>query len=311
MRKKKWREIRSAVTMMCVMAAMLSSATYAWFTLTSSPTVAGLQMTASSTGGLVVSNYTDTDFSGAIQVLDSTAQTLVPVTPYQGASTSGFCLPVYEGSYVAGLDTANMLDTAGELTDHVAVYTYYIKAEGDSTVDVGIITGDAAQSSIPTVTTPGVANATGTFVRPINPGTDSAAADASDAIRIGLVVYSDATSGAPGNIESIIVLEPNSDGTFGGTASYAPVKQVDGVDAVQYDSTNFPVAVQFETDGDIVSNAATDTDLTDNISQSLFSVGASAKKVIMYVWIEGTDGQCINQIMSDQLEGQIQFTIVD
>ena len=64
--------------------------------------------------------------------------------------------------------------------------------------------------------------------------------------------------------------------------------------------------VSFETDGTITSADPTDS----YTSQTLFQVGTSAKKVVMYVWIEGTDAQCIDQIMADQLEAQIQFTII-
>ena len=47
MKKKKWKDIRSAVTMMCVMLAMISTATYAWFTMSESATVTGLQVVQS------------------------------------------------------------------------------------------------------------------------------------------------------------------------------------------------------------------------------------------------------------------------
>ena len=54
-KKKKWRDVRSALVMTLLMVAMMSTATYAWFSLTSNPVVNGLQMTAASSEGLKIS----------------------------------------------------------------------------------------------------------------------------------------------------------------------------------------------------------------------------------------------------------------
>ena len=61
--KKKLKDIRSAIVMMCVMVAMMSTASYAWFTLTDSPTVTGMQMKATASGGLQVSNAENDGFA--------------------------------------------------------------------------------------------------------------------------------------------------------------------------------------------------------------------------------------------------------
>lgn len=298
MKKKKWRDIRNAVTMMCVMVAMLSTATYAWFTLTDSPTVAGLQMQAVSSGGLLVSKEADSGFANAIEITDtdtanlngdSNPLILTPVTPSSQAN-GAFCMPKYEGGYVTGLLAPI---TGEELEGHVAVYTYYIKAEveDNETVNVGIITGDAGQTNSP-VLEGQVPKATGTFIREkkTNAGDADDSTHAEAAIRVGLLV----------NGTTWIVYEPNNDVTFTGTT--APVASTAGISAVTAD-------VISKADGTITEGYLSTTDTTT--SETLFTVGNSATTVKMYVWLEGTDDECANEVQADMLEGQIQFTIVE
>lgn len=279
--------------MMCVMVAMLSTATYAWFTLTDSPTVAGLQMQAVSSGGLLVSKQADTGFANAIQIeqtdtdnLNGTTNPLIltPVTPSSQAK-GAFQMPKYEGGYVTGLYDAI---TGDALQGHVAVYTYYIKAEVEDgqTVGVGIVTGDAGQTNSPVLDgqTP---KATGTFIREKkdNIGDADDTMHAASAIRVGLFV----------NGTDWIVYEPNNDKKFTGTT--APVASTAGI-------SNPTVDVSFKANGEITDGGSGTT------SNELFSVGSDPVTVKMYVWLEGTDDECADEVQADDLEGQIQFTIV-
>jgi len=63
-KKRDWKQIRNAFVMVCVAVAMLSTATYAWFTMTNQPSVTGMNMTASSVGGLSVSKAVGGPFDG-------------------------------------------------------------------------------------------------------------------------------------------------------------------------------------------------------------------------------------------------------
>lgn len=279
--KKKWREIRSAVTMMCVMAAMLSTATFAWFTLTSSPTVTGMQMTAASQGGLLVCETSDGTFQNAVALTDTQAEnkTLVPVSPSTEDGYVGFRAPVYTGGTVSSLG-----DVVEE--NYVAKYVYYLKAEGDTPVNVGVIMGNINQTAELTVTN-GMPNASGTVVRQNDESTAEAAGVG--AVRIGLVIGED-------DFEEMIVIEPNNDLTIANTTK--------ATNGITYDTTFTP------------NVSAASTGLIDGVtteSEGLFEVAAGevATKVTMYVWLEGTDDQCCDEIMADLMEAQIQFNIVD
>lgn len=280
--KKRWKDIRNAFVMFCVMVAMLSTATYAWFTLTDSPTVTSLQMTAATKGGLKISKTVGGPWESAIDLSDKTTVDgkpfkLIPVSP----SGAGFSEPVYTGSNVTALNS-KVLTTDDELKGVVAKYEYYLKAD-DGTVGVGIIAGDPGQTGTMGVTG-GVANLAGSLVRQrTGQDGDTATMNAERAIRIGFVV--DGTS-------DMIIYEPNNGtgntGTKAGNSVTGPTSKV-------------------------ISNASGQitTGGSGNTSVKLFEVSDAGKKVTMYIWIEGTDDDCVDQIQTDGIEAQIQFTVVD
>lgn len=296
--KKKWRDIRSAVTMMCVMAAMLSSATFAWFTLTSSPTVTGMQMTAASTAGLKITKETtpeDSDWLDAVDISEKVDADikLSPVSTKEATEDSGvgpaeFYTPVYAaGNVVTGLSDVKLADD--NLTGYVAKCTYWLKADGDSDVSVGIITAPpSSQTGDMGVDDDDQAKILGSFVRNAN---DGGAKDmhAIRAVRVGFKVD---------GVDNMIIYEPNYE-TDESTGKAATNNYTDGMQLAKVQSNL--------TDGKIVKGKGT----TDYISEALFTVGTTAKKIDMYIWLEGTDDDCVDEIKLDKLEAQIQFTVVE
>lgn len=283
--KKKFRDIRNAIVMMCVMAAMLSTASYAWFTLTDSPTVTGMNMTAASTGGLKVSwDENENNFKNAIAFSDgentnnaSDPQVLVPVHP---TGVGSFAEGRYEGNKVKTLKPA-----LTSLKNKVAVYTFYIKSEETNPVSVGIICGDVAQVGDMVIKNE-MPNLGGSLVR-----NGKNAKNAPNAVRVGLVV------GDTGKQSEMIIWEPNNDQHNTGKAAEDETNLKN--------DTKFPVKVSSKSTGDITIGGSANT------SEKLFEVGPTATKVTMYVWLEGTDEDCVDEIKTGELEAQIQFTVVD
>lgn len=287
--KKKFRDIRNAIVMMCVMAAMLSTASYAWFTLTDSPTVTGMNMTAASTGGLVVGLESNGTFHDAVKVKDSAKlKVLKPVTP--GSELRTFETGVYSGNKV--VDTAKI----NNLTDYVATYTYYLHSTATSSekeLNIGIICGDATKTvdTDMNVTASNTATLGGSIVR-AKKGVDKGTA-APYAIRIGLI---------PEGSSTMYIWEPNNDGiitnpTMAENKVGEPAKpHVSSVMAGTITPNKSSVVP-----GDI-----------PNVSGTLFTMKEGGTiKVDMYVWLEGKDAQCANEIQAGELEAQIQFTVVD
>lgn len=289
-KKKKFRDIRNAVVMMCVMVAMMSTASYAWFTLTDAPTVTGMQMTAASTGGLKISWKSDdmNSFKNAIDYKDhpsdqdvSTPKTLVPVHP---TAAGKFAEGKYDGNTVTGLK-ANLSD----LTNYVAHYTVYLKSESAETETIGIICGDSTAN---TSTELGVVNdqpkVGGSLVRAKSGGVgDTSTMQAPYAVRVGIVA--DGT---------MWIWEPNNDEHNTGDQA------VDNVTPVLEATISSTVRGIITAGGNGEANT--------NISEGLFTIDTGVTKPVdIYIWLEGTDDDCVDQIKTDYLEAQIQFTVVD
>lgn len=305
--KKKWREIRSAVTMMCVMAAMLSTATYAWFTLTSAPVVNGLQMTAASTGGLKISE-TGTDWFNAIDLNDAINNTNGITTPfelkpatlttkevYASGVFSGqpqFLKPVYTGFTVTGTEP---MATADELKTYVATCRYYLKNEGEDT-KVGIITKDQSAITDPAtqigITTENNPITEGSFVKLVTDGDQPAAGTdhtAVESVRIAFVVNG-----------TTYVYEPNYSADAVKAGSTYALNGLGGNNVT-------PDVVSSWDNGQI----STGIGVNATTSKGLFDIAQGATATVdMYVWFEGQDAHCVDQIMKDLIEVQIQFTAV-
>lgn len=294
-KKNRRREIRNALTMTFVMVAMLSTATYAWFTLTDSPTVTGLQMTAATSSGLKVCESENGTYVDAVAIATNSAHNKNPqeLRPVTYTSTGKvFQKPVYEGNAVTSLE--NLATDA--LEGHVAKYVYYLKGEAEgnaSTLNVGLITGDPKQSAS-AVVEQGIAKAAGSFVRQRANSTDDTEQDAANAIRIGLLI---------GNSTDLIIYEPNC-GIDDGVGSSAST-----VDATRQSPTSNVIS---NGDGLICNTGGTANTPNTNVSDSLFTLtNNTATKVTMYIWLEGTDADCVDEIQTDEMEAQIQFTVIE
>lgn len=312
-KKKKFRDIRNAVVMMCVMIAMMSTASYAWFTMASSPTVTGMKMTAATSGGgLQVANVPTGEgntkknyFDSITIVATEDPQVLKPVTPDLAETpTTLFKAPVYTGTEVTGFTA---IDDA-TLTGYVAKYTYWLKEtttnvvpSADKTVGVGIICGDSTSTNEYGLTgADGTApKLPGSFVRKsISETSPEGIENPSYAVRVGFVVTSDYST------SKLIMWEPNVDGAkevTQGDLTMATVASAADVKTAVVDAT----ALRSNRTGTIVKGG------TGNTSEELFKVPVGGEvKVDMYVWLEGSDDLCANEIQAGALEAQVQFTVV-
>lgn len=263
-RKRNKKDIRNAFVMLCVTIAMMSTATFAWFTMTDSPTVQGLKMTAAATGGLELS--TDKNDWNSVITVDSDTKSLSPVSTFTNTKID-FGTPVYANGSVGSI-TKITDDT--ELKKSVAVYTYYIRAslETGGSVDVGLLGGDGSS--------------TGTYI--IRDIANSAKEGAANAIRVGFLVDS----------KDWFIYEPQSDQHASSSSHKAGNAYTGQESTVQQNATG-----TFAKGG------------TGEKTNKLFTLSdGNAHTVTMYVWLEGTDDDCVNEIQTDSLKGQIQFTVI-
>lgn len=313
--KKKFRDIRNAVVMMCVMVAMMSTASYAWFTMSDSPTVTGMKMTATTAGGgLEVANVTTPGgtagtYYSSIKITDNAVKSLKPVTP-DTANVGHFLKPLYQGNTVKDVIA---IDTNEEFTNYVAKYEFWLKSVGPEDVKVGIICGDSTVDTamgLANDTDGGLANIDGSFVRKSisEAGTDGSTVNSSYAVRVGLVPREVTAGGSVTDSSSLSVLdkmfiwEPNAEANA--ATNRAESTTVD-------DAITETFAVRSQTSGKIID--LTNGNVTDNYtSDALFTLkGEAAVRIEMYIWLQGSDLQCGDEIQAGNLEAQIQFTPVE
>lgn len=301
--KKRFRDIRNAVVMMCVMVAMMSTASYAWFTMTDSPTVTGMNMTATATSGLKIS-LDDSTYEDAVKVVedDTTAKTLKPVTPLTPANVSmytetevndyiKFQEAVYSGKTATGL-----ADVPGtKIKTYVAKYTVYLKATDTSATGkfgIGIICGDKNQTGDMVLDANKIPEVAGSVVRTKTSPTGKNLSEY--AVRVGLL---------PEDSTELIIWEPNDDevSTNGTTAAAQ-------TGAANIAKASEGIKVSSSADGEINTGKGNPS----NTSIKLFEMDKSArKKVDIFIWLQGSDEHCVDQIQKDDLEAQIQFTVVE
>ena len=135
MKKKNFRDIRNGVFMLCITLAMLSTATFAWFTMNDKVSATGMQVQAKSKGSLVISmddpvaqGATDTE----VDFADGSATKLIPVT-----YSSGWKI-VADPSTVdktTGSPNAALTDVVMLKDVHYVDYLVYIASSGEAMQD--------------------------------------------------------------------------------------------------------------------------------------------------------------------------------
>ncbi len=131
MKKKNFRDIRNGVFMLCITLAMLSTATFAWFTMNDKVSATGMQVQAKSKGSLVInmddpvpqgSITTDVDFD------DADATKLVPVTYSNGWKIVADPSTVDKAT---GSPDAPLTDVVMVEDVHYVDYLVYIASSGE------------------------------------------------------------------------------------------------------------------------------------------------------------------------------------
>lgn len=278
---KRVRTIRNMVMMALICVLMLSAATYAWFTLSSSAKITNLTMTVGEESGLLIAEDTDRAGTGAAGTYGSTLVfgegsgystnyklngALLPAT----VETDGkLYSPVYnDAGEVSDIEEADaiMADTSADGNYYCYKTSFYMKVEGDVGVDVKLadttLNGDA--KTVPTG---------GTYVLNANDGIGA------KAIRIRI-----------------------SDGT--NTIIYQPLSD-----------WSKPAGVyNFATDSRTVKNTITATDIQNKLGifttqNGKLAISTTGTRITLEIWLEGTDDCCVDEIKAKDIIGQLVFEI--
>jgi hypothetical protein len=136
------RKLIPAIGMLTVSAMMLSSSTYAWFSMNKTVTVDGMSLTAKSNNTFLLINQTETTASG-IQTAGLTEETftdadavLYPASPALTATEAGYLTTSGKDVTGAAITTAGVqVDDAAKAAAVTNWFTAYALAPGAAAID--------------------------------------------------------------------------------------------------------------------------------------------------------------------------------
>ena len=279
---QKAKKIRSIIMMTLLCVLMMSAATYAWFTLSNTAKATNLTMTVGDTTGLQIAPDTGTGAGtfGSSITFNDIKGTILPATTSNGIN---FFKPIYgdDGEVSSTEATTEYLDEKNTDTNkegYYIQYTFYLKSLGADS-DVWLKAGSGISDGI---WTENGSQYSGTYM--LAKEVDNAKkVPASAAVRMSLTVDGSQTASS--------IFEPNIDianpeGLVAGT-DYAKNSVSDPIESTITQNKNGTM----NTNG-VAVHLSKDTET----------------KIVLNVWIEGTDDQCVNQISAKNLIGQLVFT---
>lgn len=279
---KKAKKVRGIVMMTLLCVLMMSAATYAWFTLSNTAKIANLTMTVGDVTGLQIAadnNGIADTFKSSIE-FPTIAGKLLPATSQDGVV---FQAPGYDesGEVKQTNDTDKKLPIPGSENDegYFIEYSFWLKSLGKD-ANVRLVAGSGITGANGIYNDENSTNYKGTYI--LSKEVDSTkGVPGSAAVRISFKVG-----------ESAKIFEPNCDFSYGGTLE-------EGIDFAK-DSTGNGIKtadIQHGKDGTVVKN-----DVILHLAQD------TPQMVTMYIWIEGKDSECANQIAAKDIVGQLVFT---
>lgn len=262
------RDVRSQIILVCLCIALLGSATFAWFTVSNTPRVNNLALVAATTGELKIADAEAGPYGDELDLATGSGGNMGNVELNPVTTQNG--RDFYAPAYTESTVTGVESIPEGELnTNYVYEKTFWLRAETD--------TSSVRKNRRFDVYFVGTrSEGGGTFVENAS-GSDWAAS----AVRISFTLDDGTT----------FIYEPNADTNVNGERAVNGLPgSYGGYSTIQQSSNR-----RF-------SNS------NDNNSEKLFTIPENTPtRVVMRVWIEGTDNDCVNEISASDILGQIQF----
>lgn len=290
--KQKNGRMKTKLLICLLYVAVLSTATYAWFTLNNKPKVYNLSLIAGGAADLQIAddlgggpgeygdelNLQEANKSPS----DMEQMELNPVTT-QNAVT--FYSPIYSGDTVTGADEITDKQMLNE--SYVYEKTFYLRAGSIKTGSGKKVGGGNKSYDIMLLGPKQEEEYTGCVIEQANDSQAEGSDTAANSLRIAFLVEG----------QDAAIYEPNS-----GKSNSSNERAGDNVKGQygDYDTLKQPGPGEAFEGGE------------NGNSKKLFTIREDEDvKVTMLVWIEGTDEDCTNSIQMDKIIGNIQFTSQD
>ncbi len=292
-RNKKKIDIRKGIIIICVTILLLSTATFAWFSESNTPKMSNLALMAGASGSLLIADDTGNGPGTYDETLDLSQASganlmdeaiLNPVTTKDGIS---FYSPLYTGNAVTGVK--QVTDAQKLSSRYVYEKSFYLKAGPNPKNGGSIIATEGKLYNIYLAGRAGTSQTEGTYVTAAPDANGGTSDTAANSMRISFELE-DGT---------MVILEPNADATNEDT------KRAE--DGVKNQYGTYTTLKQSKDGHFIVAGSANSYE-----SPVLFTITEGQDvKVTMKVWIEGTDVDCTNSIVLDEIIARFQFMSAD
>ena len=285
--KKTALKLIPAAAMLLVSAIMVSTATFAWFSMNTTVQVTGMSLTAVTPANLVVSKD-GSDWSNTISISDQNSSgKLFPASTYDAVSFNAVTDGNYIGSGAGGVaenstafqPTASVaqLSSSAQATEtgYWYEYSFKLKLSEEEAPDVNVYLSKLVIKD----TSNNAATSNGTIT------------DIDGAVRVALFV----------------------DGTL--KKIYANNKAADSYDAI---GENISVVTEFSdlhpTTWDAGTNyikADANGDIAETVDELFVVDGENVKNIKIVVWIEGQDPACKNSATGRSFSVDLDFSVSD
>lgn len=282
--------LKSKLLVCLLYVAVLSTATYAWFTLNNKPKVFNLALTAGASADLLIADDLgggpgeygeELNLREARQ--DPVAMEEMELNPVTTSDVKTFYSPVYTGTSVT--DVSEITDETELNQSYVYKKTFYLKAGSLTTKTGKKINTKTKSYDIMLLGPKQDEEFTGCVIEQSPDSSTEGGATAANSIRIAFIVEGQ---------DEIPIYEPNSEQHNGGDKAD---------NAVSYG--DYKTLKQPSPGGEFAEGEGGNSD-------TLFTIVEEEDVLVtMLIWIEGTDDDCTNAIQMDEIIGNIQFISKD
>lgn len=308
-KKQRWK-ILFYLYLLIILLSLFTVASYTWFSLSQTPRVSDMYMFINTQSGLELATSPDSEE----WVLQLDYRNIVDETaPLRPVTWSEKDQRFYAASY--GFD-GRLTDQWEPLSDERHANKdnldgYYVKATfyARSGQDVSVFLSPAVEVD------EGV-EGSGTYLigTPVWDAEEivhsNGGQGAECAVRIGIRITKLDSNGNPLEEESdFYIYEPNSDGHIDGSTGYVPTPSIDGTETLIPEEWMILQTASTWTEAYPVQREVVIKDLGEFTTPvDLFELKADEKaRIDIYIWLEGQDVDCTNEISKAQIMASIQF----
>ncbi len=295
----KKRNMRNTVIMAVLSVVLLSSATFAWFTLSNTAKITNLSLSVNEASDLMIASVPDSgdpDYNSLLELQVPADTILKPATlgQFDTITTDTMLKDVRDVNDIdkvvayEAVDTATEVIKEGDTYDEQKSYYYfekefYLKSNGTTSLGIalqkGEFTGDKA--------TDGTYVAKNVNDEPVQVTTET---EYTAAAALKIAFFNEA-----GKV--LAVYEPNTNNNAGNNADAisATVELADSKTLTGYTEN-------------VITQKMDGTFADADTSNVLFNLTSGKDcKVIMRVYIDGEDKECVNQISLSEILGNLKF----